>query len=81
MKEKIIRKLSGIENLLGIAKGRIIIGIIFIIYGIIFLSINSIDNLWVKISISLAFFGLGFMFIFDGQSILREYFRTGVNKK
>lgn len=73
MNEKIFRKLSGIDNLKGISLGRLIIGIIFIVYGFLILYLH-IDDIWIKISIALAFWGLGLMFILDGQSVLREYF-------
>mgnify|MGYP001620046375 CR=1 FL=1 len=80
MKEKMLRRLSGIDNLLRIAKGRFIIGIIFIIYGVIILLADSINDFWIKISIAVAFFGLGLTFVLDGQSILREYFRDKPKK-
>ncbi len=81
MNKNFLRKLSGIENLRGIFNGRFIIGLVFIIYGILIFCFNSIENFWVKVSITLAFFGLGLMFILEGQSILREYFRNEQKKK
>ncbi len=75
--ENFLRKISGIDNLKGIFWSRFIIGLIFIIYGVLILKQISISNEdMTKISITLAFFGLGLMFILDGQSILREYFTT-----
>ena len=75
MNEKFLKKLSGIENMKGIFFVRFIIGIFSIFYGFLILSLHM-DNGWTKISISLAFFGFGLMFILDGQSILREYFTS-----
>jgi hypothetical protein len=73
MDKKFWKKISGRENLLKISKFRFIFGFVFIIYGIVMLNL-TLGNVLTSISISLAFIGLGFMFILDGQSILREYF-------
>ncbi len=72
-REKILRFISGTDNLKAVALTRLIIGIIFIGYGLTIFSFPI--ELWTKSSLLLAFFGLGLMFIFDGQSILREYLR------
>ena len=75
-KEKILRKLSGIDDLLWTSLFRLIIGIAFLAYG--FLTLWLVQDFWFKISTMLAFCALGLMFILDGQSILREYF---INKQ
>lgn len=72
--ENILKKFSGVNNLKAVFFGRSIIGLAFIFYGLLTLTSISIEDVWTKWSIALAFFGLGLMFILDGQSILREYF-------
>ena len=79
MDEKFLKKLSGIDNLLSIFKCRVIIGSIFVVYGLLVLFVSM--DIWIKISIMLAFFGLGMMFILDGQSILRQYFNNKNREK
>lgn len=78
--ENILKKFSGVNNLKAVFFGRFFIGITFIFYGILVLKFISIEDVWTKWSIALAFFGLGLMFILDGQSILREYFNRDYNK-
>lgn len=67
------RMLSGIDNLLGTARLRLIIGLFFI-WGFAIILFNNLDP-FSKVSLAVAFFALGFTFVFDGQSLLREYFR------
>ena len=74
-----LKKISGMDNLKSVSIFRFILGIIFILYGVLILIFIPIKEIWTIRSIALAFFGLGLMFILDGQSILREYFRN--NKK
>lgn len=71
--EKCITFLSGINNLRGLALGRFILGIVFLIYGVIFYDLSKIGEFWTKLSLCIALWGLGLMFILDGQNILREY--------
>ena len=73
MKEKFLRALSGVDNLKGIFWGRVTIGFFLIIYGFAIFSLNSIEQ-WTKISLAVAFWGIGLSFVFEGQSALREYF-------
>lgn len=69
------KMISGIDNLLVVARFRFIIGFVFFIWGILIIIFNEVD-LFSRISLAVAFFALGFNFVFDGQSILREYFRS-----
>jgi len=75
MKEEFLKEISGINNLKRVSLGRIIIGLVLVIYGVIVLSI-PFDDPWTKITIAFVFFGLGLAFLLDGQSVLREYFRN-----
>lgn len=63
---KILRHISGIDNPKGTFYGRLIIGCLFVVYGLLVF--------WTNLSLAIAFFALGLTFILDGQSILREYF-------
>ncbi len=74
MNDYILKKLFGIENPLGVFWGRLIIGIVLSVYGFLIFFLNSIEDQWTRISIAMAFLGLGLMFIFDGRTILKEYF-------
>ncbi|MGV8142168.1 MAG: hypothetical protein ACP5NS_00860 [Candidatus Pacearchaeota archaeon] len=75
--EKILRRLSGVDNLISMFWCRILIGILFIFYGlIIFFNLTNVLDFWTKISIAIAFFGLGLTFLIDGQSLLRDYFNN-----
>lgn len=78
MSEKILRGLSGINNLKGTAIFRYVVGIVFIVYGFVLFFLIPKEDIWTKISVPSALWALGLMFVFDGSSILREYFR---NKK
>lgn len=72
--ENLLKKFSGINNLKAVFWGRLFIGLVFLIYGVLILNFISIEDIWTKWSIALAFLGLGLTFILDGQSALREYF-------
>ncbi len=72
--EGFLRKLSGINNLKGISLSRFIIGLVLVFYGFGIFFLNSIGDIWLRISLATAFWGLGLMFILEGQSILREHF-------
>lgn len=72
--ENILRKFSGVNHLKSTLIFRFIIGLVFVIYGFFIFYLTNIEDIWVKTSVSLAFWGLGLMFILDCQSILREYF-------
>ena len=67
MLEKILKWASGINNLKGVFYGRLLIGLIFIFYGIIVLKEN--------LALAVSFFALASAFTFDGLGVLREYFR------
>jgi hypothetical protein len=75
MNEEILRKISMVDNMKSLFWGRIILGILFLIYVAIILIFGKADT-WTKLSIALAFAGLGLMFILDGQNVLREYFSS-----
>lgn len=76
MSEKFLRALSGIDNLKATAIFRMIVGLVIVIYGFILFSLTALDEFWTKISVPSALWALGLMFIFDGSSILREYFKS-----
>lgn len=81
MSENFLRWISGIDNLKGVFLWRVIIGFSFILYTILIIAFPAIEDLWTRWSIALAFLGLGLMFILDGQSTLKEYFRNKQEKK
>lgn len=74
MSDRFLRIISGVDHLKATFWGKIGIGTLFIIYGVVILWLVHFEDIWLKISIVLAFFGLGLTFVLDGQSILREYF-------
>lgn len=74
MSEEILKKLFCMNKPLAVFWGRFIIGIVLAIYGFLIFFLNSIEDQWARISIALAFWSLGLMFIFDGRTILKEYF-------
>jgi len=76
MCEKLLKWLSGINRLKAVAIFRIVVGFIIVGYGFLLFSLIEIDGFWTKISVPSTLWALGLMFIFDGQSILRESFRT-----
>jgi len=71
-----LRKLFGIDNPLGVFYGRLIIGLVLASYGFLIFFLNSIENQWTRISIAMAFWSMGLMFIFDARTILKEYYET-----
>ena len=73
-KEKFLRFISGIDNLKSAGIGRIILGLVFILFGLLVWPLELTGD-YPMISLGVAFFALGFTFIFDGLSILREYFK------
>jgi len=73
------RFVSGIDYLKGTAIFRILIGLVIVIFGVTLYSFINFENSWEKISISSALWALGLMFIFDGQTMLREYFKEKLN--
>ncbi|VVB77942.1 Uncharacterised protein [uncultured archaeon] len=81
MSEKFLRALSGIDNLKGVFLGRVIIGMVLSGYGFLIFFLNSISDQWTRISLASAFWGLGLMFILDGQATLREYFTNNSKSK
>jgi len=76
-----LRFLSGIDNLKGTAILRICIGLIIFAFGLILYFFINFENFLTRISIPSALWALGLMFIFDGQSILREYFKDKPKKE
>jgi len=76
MGETILRALCGIGDLKGTAIFRMVVGFLIIVYGFIIFSLINIEDFWTKISIPSTLWALGLMFFFDGQSILREYFKN-----
>jgi len=76
--EKFLRGLSGIDYLKHFSLIRIIFGLFLVGYGFGIYFLGNINEFSWRLSISSVFWTLGIMFILDGQTMLREYFR---NKK